>query len=53
MSNIPYASAIDILMYAQVYTKLDLIFIVGMLRRTQSNSGIDHCEAAKKVIRYL
>jgi hypothetical protein len=53
INNIPYAFAIDISMYIQVNTKLDLIFIIGMLRRIKSNSGIDHCEAAKKLIRYL
>ncbi len=31
MKNIPYASAIGSLMYAQVYTRLDIAFVVGML----------------------
>ena len=53
MKNIPYASAIESLMYAQVCTRPDIAFIVGMLGRYQSNPGKDHWKAAKKVMRYL
>ena len=53
MKNIPYASAIGSLMYAQVYTTLDIAFAVGMLGRYQSDPGLDHWRVAKKVMRYL
>ncbi|KAJ9685151.1 hypothetical protein PVL29_017257 [Vitis rotundifolia] len=53
MKNIPYASAVGSLMYAQVCTRPDIAFAVGMLGRYQSNPGIDHWKAAKKVMRYL
>ncbi|RVW30282.1 Retrovirus-related Pol polyprotein from transposon TNT 1-94 [Vitis vinifera] len=53
MKNIPYASAVGSLMYAQVCTRPDIAFAVGMLGRYQSNLGIDHWKAAKKVMRYL
>ena len=53
MKNIPYASAIGSLMYAQVCTRPDIAFAVGMLGRYQSNPGVDHWKAAKKVLRYL
>ncbi|RVW27457.1 Retrovirus-related Pol polyprotein from transposon TNT 1-94 [Vitis vinifera] len=53
MKNIPYASAVGCLMYAQVCTRPDIAFAVGMLGRYQSNPGIDHWKAAKKVMRYL
>ena len=53
MKNIPYAYAIGSLMYAQVCTRPDIAFVVGMLGRYQSNSGIDHWKAAKKVMRHL
>ncbi|RVX03487.1 Retrovirus-related Pol polyprotein from transposon TNT 1-94 [Vitis vinifera] len=36
-----------------VCTKPDIAFFVGMLGRYQSNPGIDHWKAAKKVMRYL
>ena len=42
MKNIPYASIVGSLLYAQVCTRLDIAFVVGMLGRYQSNSGIDH-----------
>ena len=53
MKNIPYTSAVGSLMYAQVYTKPDIAFVVGVLGGYQSNPGIDHWRAAKKVMRYL
>ena len=53
MRNIPYASAIGSLMYAQVCTRPDLAFIVGMLRRYSSKPGMDHWIAIKQVMRYL
>jgi hypothetical protein len=53
MKSIPYASAVGSIMYAQVCTRSDLVFITGMLGRYQSNPGIDHWKAVKKVLRYL
>ena len=42
MPQIPYALAIGSLMYAQVCTRLDIAFIVGMLGSYLSNPGKDH-----------
>ena len=53
MKNILYAYAVRSLMYAQIFISPDIIFIVRMLRRCQSNPGVDHWRAAKKVMRYL
>ena len=53
MQHIPYASAIGSLMYAQVCTRPDIAYIVGMLGRYLSNPGKDHWIAAKRVMRYL
>ena len=53
MQKIPYASAVGSLMYAQVFTRPDIAFIVGMLGRYMSNPGVDHWKAAKRVMRYL
>jgi hypothetical protein len=47
------SSAVGSLMYAQTCTRPDINFAVGMLGRYQSNPGMDHWKAAKKVIRYL
>lgn len=53
MQKIPYASAVGSLMYAQVCTRPDIAFIVGMLGRYLSNPGMDHWKAVKRVMRYL
>ena len=53
MKNIPYTSDVGSLMYAQVCTRPNITFVVGVLGRYQSNPGIDHLRAAKKVMRYL
>ena len=53
MDNIPYASLVGSLMYAQTCTRPDISFAVGMLGRYQSNPELFHWRAAKKVLRYL
>ena len=53
MKDIPYASAVGSFMYSLVCTRHDISFVVGMLGRYQSNPGLDHWKAAKKVLRYL
>ena len=42
MKDIPYASALGSLMYAQTCTRPDISFAVGMLGRYQSNPGMEH-----------
>ncbi|XP_074346621.1 secreted RxLR effector protein 161-like [Apium graveolens] len=53
MQNIPYASVIGSLMYAQVCTRPDLAFIVGMLSRYLSKPRMNHWIVVKRVMRYL
>ncbi|KAK2988522.1 hypothetical protein RJ640_022473 [Escallonia rubra] len=53
MECIPYASAVGSLMYAQICTRPDIAYVVGMLGRYQINPGMGHWKAAKKVMRYL
>ena len=53
MESITYASVVGSLMHLQTCTRPAIIFAVGMLGRYQSNHGIDHWKAAKKVMRYL
>ena len=53
MKNIPYASVVGCFGYVQVCTRPDIAFAVGMLGRYQSDPGLDHWRAAKKVLRYL
>jgi hypothetical protein len=40
-------------MYAQVHTHPDLSFVIRLLGRFQSNLGIKHWKAAKKILCYL
>ena len=42
MEYIPYASVVGNLMYIQTCTHLDLIYIVGMFARYQSNLEMDY-----------
>ncbi|KAL6347380.1 hypothetical protein AAG906_018479 [Vitis piasezkii] len=53
MERFPYASVVGSLMYAQVCTRPDIAYIVGMLGRYLSNLGMDHWKKAKRVRRYL
>ena len=53
MDKRPYARLVGSLMYAQVCTRPDMAFSVGVLSRYQSNPGNDHWTAGKKVLRYL
>ncbi|KAL7147870.1 hypothetical protein ABFS83_06G138200 [Erythranthe nasuta] len=53
MKLIPYASRVGSLMYAQTCTRPYSSYAVGVLGRYQSNLGIEHWKAAKKVMRYL
>ena len=40
-------------MYAQVCSRPDIAYIVGVLGRYMSNLGMTHWKAAKQVLRYL
>jgi hypothetical protein len=42
MKSVSYVSAVGSLMYAQVCTRPDLAFIIGMLGRYQKNPGKPH-----------
>lgn len=48
MQKISYVSVVGSLMYAQVRTRMDIAFIVGMLGRYLSDPGMDHYKAVKK-----
>lgn len=53
MKSILFALAIRSLMYAQVCTKPNIEYVVDILDKYQSNLGIEHWKAAKKVMHYL
>eukprot|EP00253_Pinus_taeda_P031769 PITA_31769 len=53
MSRVPYASAINSLMYAMVCTRLDISHTVGVLSRFMSKPGKEHWTTVKRVFKYL
>eukprot|EP00253_Pinus_taeda_P007505 PITA_07505 len=53
MSRVPYASAVDSLVYAMVCTRLDIADAVGLLCRFMSKLGKEHWTVVKRVFRYL
>jgi hypothetical protein len=53
MKTVPYAYAVGSLIYAQVCTRLDLVFFIGMLERYQKNPDKPHWDGVKKALRYL
>ncbi|KAL5760755.1 hypothetical protein ACOSP7_019245 [Xanthoceras sorbifolium] len=53
MSRIPYASAVGSLMYAMLYTRLDICFAVGIVSKFQSKPGPDHWTVVKHIFKYL
>jgi hypothetical protein len=53
MKAVSYASAVGSLMYAQVCTCPDLVFVIRMLERYQKNPGKPHWDRVKKDLRYL
>jgi hypothetical protein len=53
IKSVSYASAVKSLIYAQVCTCPDLVFMTGMLDRYQKNAGIDYWNGIKKALRYI
>ena len=53
MREIFYASAVGSLMYAMLYTRPDICFVVGMFSRYQSDPGEEHWIAVKHIFKYL
>ena len=53
MSNIPYDSAIDSIMYAMLSTRPDVAMALSLMRCFQNNRGMDHWTAVKNILKYL
>jgi hypothetical protein len=50
MSNVPYASAIDSIMYAILCTTPDVSNALNLTSRYQSDSGVEHWTAVKNIL---
>ena len=53
MQKTPYEYVVGSLMYAQVCTRPDIAYIIGVLGRYLSNTEMDNWKATKRVMRYL
>lgn len=53
MSQIPYMQAIGCLLFAAQISRSDICYAVNLLSRFSSNPDKAHCEAVKRVMRYL
>ena len=53
MQKIPYASAVESLMYTMLCTRPDICYTVGIVSRYQSNPGLKHWESVKHILKYL
>ena len=53
MRQIPYASIVRTLMYAILWTRLDIYYAVGVVSQFQSYTSLDHWIVVKYVLRYL
>ena len=53
MAKVSHSSAIVSLMYAMVCTRPDIAHAVGVVSRFLENSGKEHWEAVKWILRYL
>ncbi|KAG2705909.1 hypothetical protein I3760_05G078600 [Carya illinoinensis] len=53
MARVPYANAVGSLMYAMMCTRPDICYAVGLVSRFQSNPGLAHWKAVKRIMRYL
>jgi hypothetical protein len=53
MARVPYANAVGSLMYAMMCTRPDICYAVGLVSKFQSNPGLAHWKAVKRILRYL
>ena len=53
MSKVPYSNVIRSLMYAMMCTRPNICYAVRLVNKFQSNPGIKHWMAVKRILRYL
>ena len=53
MSSIPYASTVRSIIYSIFYTRLDVIYTLGIVSRFQTDPAEDHWKAVKNILKYL
>ncbi len=53
MSRVPYTSTIGSIMYAMLYTRLDVSYALSMAAGTNQILGEQHWVAVKNILKYL
>ncbi|GJV47755.1 retrovirus-related pol polyprotein from transposon TNT 1-94 [Tanacetum coccineum] len=53
MSRVPYASAVESLMFAMICTRPDIAHAVRVVSRYMAKPGREHWEAVKRILRYI
>nr|GEV15396.1 Gag-Pol polyprotein [Tanacetum cinerariifolium] len=53
MSRVPYASAVESLMFAMICTRPNITHAVGVVSRYMEKPGREHWEAVKRILRYI
>nr|GFA22772.1 hypothetical protein [Tanacetum cinerariifolium] len=53
MSKVSYANAVRSLMYLMVCMRPDIVYAVSVVSRYLMNSGKNHWEAVKRILKYL
>nr|GEW63199.1 retrovirus-related Pol polyprotein from transposon TNT 1-94 [Tanacetum cinerariifolium] len=53
MSRVPYALAVESLMFAMICTRPNIVHAVGVVSRYMTEPGREHWEAVKRIFRYI
>ena len=53
MSRVSYASIVDSIMYAMICMRSDMVYLLGVVSRYQSNPGENYWKVVKTILKYL
>ena len=53
MNRVPYASAVDSIMYVMIYMRSDVAYSLGVVSRYQSDPGENHWKIVMTILKYL
>jgi hypothetical protein len=53
LSEVPYSSTINNLMYVMAYIRLDIAHVVGVVSKYMNNPGKENWKVVKWILRYL
>ena len=53
MSRVPYASAMESLMFAMICTRMDIAQAIKVVSRHMENASGEHWKIMKRILRYI